>query len=74
MKERRELRGAPDRDITETILNKVLDAGINYIDTSMDYGLSDERIVLAVTSRIGTLNFIALDATPLASQHQLRSV
>jgi predicted aldo/keto reductase-like oxidoreductase len=31
------------RDITEaqaeTILNKVLDAGINYIDTSIDYGL-----------------------------------
>ena len=39
-----ELRGAPRaRDITEaqaeTILNKVLDAGINYIDTSIDYGL-----------------------------------
>jgi hypothetical protein len=30
----------------------------NYIDTSMDYGLSDERIVLAVTSRIGTLSFM----------------
>jgi predicted aldo/keto reductase-like oxidoreductase len=32
------------RDITEaqveTILNKVLDTGINYIDTSIDYGLS----------------------------------
>ncbi len=44
-----ELRGAPRaRDITEaqaeTILNKVLDAGINYIDTSIDYGLSEERI------------------------------
>jgi aryl-alcohol dehydrogenase-like predicted oxidoreductase len=36
------------RDITEaqaeTILNAVLDAGINYIDTSIDYGLSEERI------------------------------
>ena len=44
-----ELRGAPRaRDISEaqaeTILNAVLDAGINYIDTSIDYGLSEERI------------------------------
>ena len=44
-----ELRGAPRaRDVTdaqaETILHAVLDAGINYIDTSIDYGLSEERI------------------------------
>ena len=44
-----ELRGAPrGRDVpevqAETILNAVLDAGINYIDTSIDYGLSEERI------------------------------
>jgi len=44
-----ELRGAPrGRDVSEaqaeTILNAVLDAGINYIDTSIDYGLSEERI------------------------------
>jgi aryl-alcohol dehydrogenase-like predicted oxidoreductase len=44
-----ELRGAPrGRDISEaeaeTILKGVLDAGINYIDTSIDYGLSEERI------------------------------
>jgi len=44
-----ELRGAPrGRDISEgqaeIILNAVLDAGINYIDTSIDYGLSEERI------------------------------
>ena len=44
-----ELRGAPrGRDVTEeqakSILNKVLDSGINYIDTSIDYGLSEERI------------------------------
>jgi aryl-alcohol dehydrogenase-like predicted oxidoreductase len=41
--------GAPRaRDTTEaqaeTILNAVLDAGINYIDTSIDYGVSEERI------------------------------
>jgi aryl-alcohol dehydrogenase-like predicted oxidoreductase len=45
-----ELRGAPRaRDITEaqaeTILNAVLDAGINYIDTSIDYGVSEERYI-----------------------------
>lgn len=44
-----ELRGVPrGRDVTdaqaETILHAVLDAGINYIDTSIDYGLSEERI------------------------------
>jgi aryl-alcohol dehydrogenase-like predicted oxidoreductase len=44
-----ELRGAPrGRDITEaqaeTILNALLDTGINYIDTSIDYGPSEERI------------------------------
>src|SRR5258705_6230955 len=44
-----ELRGAPrGRDVTdqqaETILNAVLDSGINYIDTSIDYGVSEERI------------------------------
>jgi aryl-alcohol dehydrogenase-like predicted oxidoreductase len=51
-----ELRGAPRaRDITEaqaeTILNKVLDAGINYIDTSIDYGLSEERIGRYISHR-----------------------
>src|SRR6266566_9037203 len=51
-----ELRGAPSaRDITEaqaeTILNKVLDAGINYIDTSIDYGLSEERIGRYISHR-----------------------
>ena len=46
-----ELRGAPSaRDITEaqaeTILNKVLDAG-----TSIDYGLSEERIGRYISHR-----------------------
>ncbi len=44
-----EIRGAPrGRDVTdqqaETILHAALDAGINYIDTSIDYGVSEERI------------------------------
>jgi aryl-alcohol dehydrogenase-like predicted oxidoreductase len=37
-----------NRDITEAdaerVLNAVLDAGINYIDTAPDYGVSEERI------------------------------
>src|SRR6266516_2059994 len=44
-----ELRGVPrGREVTEaqeeTILHAALDAGINYIDPSIDYGLSEERI------------------------------
>jgi len=35
----------------EAILNKVLDAGINYIDTSIDYGLSEERIGRYISHR-----------------------
>src|SRR5271170_6891770 len=51
-----ELRGAPRaRDTTEqqaeTILNVVLDAGINYIDTSIDYGVSEERIGRYISHR-----------------------
>ena len=44
-----ELRGAPrGPEISDaeagTLLNAVLDAGINFIDTSIDYGRSEERI------------------------------
>ena len=51
-----ELRGAPrGREVTEaqaeTILNAVLDVGINYIDTSIDYGLSEERIGRYISNR-----------------------
>ena len=51
-----ELRGAPrGRDVTEeqaeTILHAALDAGINYIDTSIDYGLSEERIGRYIADR-----------------------
>src|SRR5512132_1619147 len=51
-----ELRGAPrGRDVTdaqaETILHAALDAGINYIDTSIDYGLSEERIGRYISNR-----------------------
>src|SRR3979490_2158449 len=51
-----ELRGAPRaRDTTdaqaETILNAVLDPGINFIDTSMDYGVREERIGRYISHR-----------------------
>jgi len=51
-----ELRGAPrGREITpeqaKTVLNAVLDAGINYIDTSIDYGLSEELIGEFISDR-----------------------
>jgi len=51
-----EIRGAPrGRDVTdaqaETILHAVLDAGINYIDTSIDYGVSEERIGRYIADR-----------------------
>ena len=51
-----ELRGTPrGRDVTdaqaETILHAVLDAGINYIDTSIDYGVSEERIGRYIAGR-----------------------
>ncbi len=51
-----EIRGAPrGRDVTaeqaDTILNAVLDAGINYIDTSVDYGASEEFIGRFISHR-----------------------
>lgn len=51
-----ELRGGPrGRELSEDevgrILNAVLDAGINFIDTSPDYGLSEERIGRHISHR-----------------------
>ncbi len=51
-----ELRGSargPDvsEEQAERILNAVLDAGINFIDTSPDYGLSEERIGRYISHR-----------------------
>src|SRR5579884_210978 len=39
-----------DRE-AEAVLNAVLDAGINFIDTSIDYGLSEERIGRYISKR-----------------------
>src|ERR1044071_7551259 len=51
-----ELRGAPrGRDVSEQqaerILNAVLDSGINFIDTSIDYGVAEERIGKYISNR-----------------------
>jgi aryl-alcohol dehydrogenase-like predicted oxidoreductase len=51
-----ELRGAPrGRDVSEEqaerILNTVLDSGINFIDTSIDYGVAEERIGRYISHR-----------------------
>jgi aryl-alcohol dehydrogenase-like predicted oxidoreductase len=51
-----ELRGVPrGRDVSdeqaERILNAVLDAGINFIDTSIDYGVAEERIGRFISQR-----------------------
>ena len=51
-----ELRGAPrGREITpeqaERVLNAVLDGGINYVDTSIDYGQSEEFIGKFISHR-----------------------
>ena len=53
-----ELRGVPrGREVPEEdagrILNTVLDLGINYIDTSIDYGVSEERIGRYIAHRRG---------------------
>ena len=51
-----ELRGAPrGRDVSpgqaERVLNTVLDSGINFIDTSIDYGTSEEFIGRSISHR-----------------------
>src|SRR3954454_1270118 len=51
-----QLRGAPrGRDISdeqaERILNAVLDAVINFVDTSIDYGVAEERIGRYISRR-----------------------
>ena len=51
-----ELRGVPrGREVSEEqaerILNAVLDAGINFVDTSIDYGVAEERIGRYISQR-----------------------
>ena len=46
-----ELRAMEPSAEVETVLNAVLDAGINYIDTSNDYGRSEEHIGRYISKR-----------------------
>ena len=51
-----ELRGTPrgpdvSDDVAGQVLQAVLDNGINYIDTSIDYGLAEERIGRFISGR-----------------------
>ena len=48
-------RGGPEvtDDEAQQVLNAVLDGGINFIDTSPDYGLSEERIGRFIAHRRG---------------------
>src|SRR5262249_39696760 len=48
-----ELRGRREiaEDTGEHVLRAVLDGGINYVDTSIDYGVSEERIGRYIASR-----------------------
>ena len=53
-----ELRGAPrGPEVSDTeaekVLNAVLDSGINFIDTSIDYGRSEEMIGKYISNRRG---------------------
>ena len=41
----------PDERTVDRLLNTVLDLGINYIDTAPAYGISEERIGRAISSR-----------------------
>src|SRR5438094_8542169 len=55
-----ELRGQPrgpaiTDEAAGQVLNAVLDAGINLIDTSVDYGRSEELITQAAAAGAGTL-------------------
>jgi len=42
-----------DEDESGRLLNAVLDAGINFLDTAPDYGVSEERIGRSISSRRG---------------------
>src|SRR6476659_8809042 len=51
-----ELRGAPrgpeiSDEVAAQVLQGVLDSGINYIDTSIDYGVAEERIGQFISCR-----------------------
>jgi len=67
-----ELRGLPHRrprpldpQIAKTILNTALDLGITFIDTSIDYGLSEELIGEGISHRRGEFLLASKAGCPL---------
>lgn len=66
------VRVVSDED-AERVLHEVLDAGINFIDTSPDYGLSEERIGRYIGSRRGEF-YLATKCGCAYVQHEDRLV
>ena len=70
-----ELRGGPrgreaEPQHSEMVLNSVLDSGINFIDTSIDYGQSEELIGKYISHRradyyLATKCGCAVEGTPV---------
>lgn len=56
-------------DDADRFLNSVLDAGINFIDTSPDYGISEERIGRAIGSRRNEF-YLATKCGCVYTQHE----
>lgn len=55
----------------DEFLNRVLDAGINFIDTSPDYGISEQRIGQYISSRRGEF-YLATKCGCVYTQHEDR--
>ena len=56
-------------EAADAFLNRVLDAGINFIDTSPDYGISEERIGKYISSRRDEF-YLATKCGCVYSQHE----
>ncbi len=56
-------------DAADAFLNSVLDAGINFIDTSPDYGVSEERIGRYISSRRNEF-YLATKCGCVYTQHE----
>ncbi|NQV26977.1 MAG: aldo/keto reductase [Rhodopirellula sp.] len=56
-------------DAADTFLNSVLDAGINFIDTSPDYGISEERIGSYISGRRSEF-YLATKCGCVYTQHE----
>lgn len=58
-----------DEEAADAFLNSVLDAGINFIDTSPDYGISEERIGRYISSRRSEF-YLATKCGCVYTQHE----